>query len=119
MRKSMIVFAALTSITLPAVPTHAYGPVVALSLQSGSQSGSQGGNASIPNRPRDPQAEAYSRGRSLVSKKISCKKCAHPKGIKDAQAAQAVAQQVRNGEFDLKDDQRQLVVLYLKNRFGI
>lgn len=55
----------------------------------------------------------------MVSRKIGCKKCAYPGGVKDAATARTVAGKVRAGEFDLKDRERELVLLYLTNRFGI
>lgn len=120
MRNAVIFAAMFASLTFIAPPGHASGSVAALALQSGSQSGSQSGTATFPNRPpRDPAVEAHNRGKSLVSKKIGCKKCAHPGGVKDAAAARTVAAQVRGGEFNLKDNERQLVLLYLTNRFGI
>lgn len=116
MRNAVIFSAMIASLSLTTAPAQAFGSVVALALQSGSQSGS----ATFPNRPpRDPAVEAHKRGKSLVSKKIGCKKCAHPGGVKDAAAARTVAAQVRGGEFNLKNNERQLVLLYLTNRFGI
>ncbi len=120
MRK-VVFFAAVTaSLSLTAPPAQASGSVVALALQSGSQSGSQGSNTSYPGiPPRDPAVEAHNRGKSLVSRKIGCKKCVHSGGVKDAVVARTVADQVRGGEFDLKDNERQLVLFYLTKRFGI
>jgi hypothetical protein len=120
MRNAAIFAATIASLSLMAPPAQAFGSVIAIALQSGSQSGSQGGSGTFPTtRPRDPAAEAHSRGKSLVSKKISCKKCAHSGGVKDAAVARTVAAQVRQGEFDLKDNERQLVLFYLTKRFGI
>ena len=120
MRNAVIFAAMIASLSLAAPPAQAFSSVVALALQSGSQSGSQGGSATFPTLPpRDPAVEAHNRGKSLVSRKIGCKKCAHPGGVKDAAAARAVAAQVRGGEFDLKDNERQLVLFYLTKRFGI
>jgi len=116
MRNAAIFATTIASLSLMAPPAQAFGSVIALALQSGSQ----GGSATFPTtRPRDPAAEAHSRGKSLVSKKIGCKKCAHPGGVKDAAVARTVAAQVRQGEFDLKDNERQLVLFYLTKRFGI
>ena len=120
MRNALMFPTLIAAFSATALPVQASGPATAVALQSGSQSGSQSGGASFPNRPpRDPAVEAHNRGKSLVSKKIGCKKCAHPGGVKDAATARAVAAQVRAGEFDLKDNERQLVLFYLTNRFGI
>lgn len=120
MRNAMIFSALISALNVTALSAHAFVPVTAFALQSGSQSGSQGGGAGFPNRPpRDPAVEAHNRGKALVSKKIGCKKCAHPSGVKDSTTARAVAAQVRAGDFDLKDNERPLVLFYLTNRFGI
>ena len=120
MRKVVFFAAMIASLCLTESPAQASGSVIALSLQSGSQSGSQSGGGTFPTRPpRDPAVEAHKRGKALVSRKIGCKKCAHPGGVKDASVARTVAAQVRAGEFDLKDDERQLVLFYLTKRFGI
>lgn len=120
MRNAMIFTVLIAALNLAALPAHASVPAITLALQSGSQSGSQGGGASFPNRPpRDPAIEAHNRGKSLVSKKIGCKKCAYPGGVKDAATARSVAAQVRAGDFELDNNERQLVLFYLSNRFGI
>ena len=88
-------------------------------IASGTSGGGYGGGSgSYPSTPRDPAAEAYSRGKSMVSKRISCKKCAHPEGVKDTQTAKKVAARVRAGEFELKPEQREQVLYYLSRRFG-
>lgn len=120
MRNAIAFYVAIAALNAIALPAQASGPITALSLQSGSQSGSQSGGGTFPTLPpRDPAVEAHNRGKSLVSKKIGCKKCAHSGGVKDAATARTVAAQVRAGDFDLKDDERQLVLFYLANRFGI
>ena len=92
-------------------------PSVWASGTSGSGSGSGGGL--YPSVPRDPAAEAYSRGKSMVSKRIACKKCPFPEGVKDTPTAQKIAAQVRAGEFDLKPAEREQVIYYLSRRFGL
>ncbi|WP_341711808.1 hypothetical protein [Erythrobacter sp.] len=111
--KSAIFYVALASI-----PAQASGPVSILTLQSGSQGVLRSGTSSLPPVARDPAEIAYSKGKTLVSKRISCKTCAHPKGVKDAQTAQQVAQRVRTGEYELDAKERELVLFYLTNRFG-
>jgi hypothetical protein len=120
MRNAVIFAAMIASLSFTASPAQASGSAVVLALQSGSQSGGSSGSVRFPVLPpRDPAVEAHNRGKSLVSRKIGCKKCVHPGGVKDAEAARTVAAQVRAGEFDLKDKERQLVLFYLTKRFGI
>lgn len=118
MRKTLIIASVISSVVVTGPAAHASGALVAFGLQSGSEGGGQSGSARFPTRPRDPAEEAYSRGKSLVSRKISCKKCALPSGVKDVETARTVATQVRAGEFDLKDREREMVLFYLSNRFG-
>lgn len=94
-------------------------------LASGSGGGGGGGGGgygsgigTYPSTPRDPAAEAYSRGKSMVSRRIACKQCAYPDGVKDTPTAQKVAERVRAGEFDLKPGEREQVIHYLSRRFG-
>ncbi len=94
--------------------TFAGGPAMA----SGTSGGGYGGGGSYPSTPRDPAAEAYSRGQSMVKKRIACKKCAFPAGVQDTPTAKAVASRVRSGEFDLKSADREQVLYYLSRRFG-
>lgn len=89
-------------------------------LASGTSGGGLGsGSGSYQSAPRDPVAEAYSRGKSMVAKRIACKNCAFAQGIKDTATAQLVAARVRAGEFDLKPEDRGNVLLYLSRRFGV
>jgi hypothetical protein len=88
-------------------------------LASGTAGGGYGsGSGSSPSAPSDPAAEAYSRGKSMVSKRIACKKCAYPAGVGDTPTAQKVAARVRAGEFNLKPAEREQVLYYLSRRFG-
>lgn len=90
-----------------------------LALASGTSGGGSGsGSGSYPSAPRDPAAEAYSRGKSVVKKRIACKKCVYPEGIQDTPTAQKAAARVRAGEFELKPAEREQVLYYLSRRFG-
>ena len=94
-------------------------PSAFASGSGGGGGGSYGsGGGTFQTVPRDPAAEAYSRGKSMVSKRIACKKCPFPDGVKDTPTAQRVAERVRAGEFGLKPDERQQVLVYLSRRFG-
>ena len=87
-------------------------------LASGTSGSGGGGGGSYPSTPRDPVAEAYSRGKSMVKKRIACKKCAYPDGVQDTPTVQKVAARVRAGEFELKPADREQVLFYLQHRFG-
>lgn len=86
---------------------------------SGGGYGSGSGSASYPSTPRDPAAEAYSRGKSMVKKRIACKKCAYPEGVQDTPTALKASMRVRAGEFKLKPAEREQVLFYLQRRFGV
>lgn len=88
-------------------------------MASGTAGGDTGGVPTyFPSKPRDPVAEAYARGKWLVSRRISCKKCEFNTGVKDTATAQKVATRVRAGEFEIKPDDREQVLFYLSRRFG-
>jgi len=70
-------------------------------------------------QPRDPAKEAYSRGHRLFKKRIACKKCEYPKGFTDGATARKVKQRVRDGDFKLKSKERDFVLYYLSDRYGI
>lgn len=93
-------------------------PVVASGSGGGGGGGFSGGFGGGASVARDPAAEAYSRGKSMVSKRIACKKCAFPEGVKDTPTARDVAARVRAGEFALKPAERDQVLYYLSQRFG-
>lgn len=119
MYKSLAIVSVIAGLSLITPGAQASGPVLAF-VQSGSQGGGYGGSQTLPpSEPRDPAVEAHNRGRSLVAKKITCKKCAYPRGVKNVETASAVAKQVRAGEFELTNEERELVLLYLYNRFGV
>lgn len=86
-----------------------------------SGSGSRGGGFSGGgfSQPRDPAKEAYSRGHRLFKKRIACKKCEYPKGFSDGATARKVKQRVRDGDFKLKSKERDFVIYYLSDRYGI
>lgn len=85
-------------------------------------SGSRGGGGYSGggfSQPRDPAKEAYSRGHRLFKKRIICKKCEYPKGFTDGATARKVKQRVRDGDFKLKTKERDFVLYYLSDRYGI
>lgn len=96
-------------------------PIAFASGSGGGGSGGGGYGSGIGNYPStqfDLATEAYTRGKSMVSRRIGCKTCAYPDGVKDKATAQKVAERVRAGEFDLKPREREQVMYYLSRRFG-
>ncbi len=85
---------------------------------SGTAGGYSGGYDPVVSVPRDPAAEAFSRGKSMLKKRVACKTCAFPGGVQDRATALAAAMRIRAGEFELKTDERNQVLFYLSRRFG-
>jgi hypothetical protein len=95
-------------------------PVPALASGSGGGGyGGGGGSYPAPSAPRDPYADAYSRGKSQFKKHITCGKCAYPEGVHDSVTAGKVARRVRAGEFSLNEKQRGDLMIFLQRRYGI
>lgn len=90
-------------------------------LASGSGSGGVGGSypTYAPSAPRDPYADAYSRGKSQFKKRITCKKCDYPQGVLDSVTAGKVAKRVSSGEFQLTEKQQSDLMIFLKRRYGV
>ncbi|MBA4051484.1 MAG: hypothetical protein C0472_06260 [Erythrobacter sp.] len=88
-------------------------------LASGSGSGPApiGGSKSF-----DPVLEQQRRleqqARSQIKKRISCKTCQYKEGV-TRQNAGAVAEAVRGGSFELTQKDREVVLAYLKQRYGV
>ncbi len=91
-------------------------PAFASGSRSGGGGGFSGGGFS---QPRDPAKEAYSRGHRAFKKRIACKKCEYPKGFSDAATARKVKQRVRDGDFKLKSKERNFLIHYLSERYGV
>lgn len=104
-----------------------YGAVLALAVApasasaSGSGSGSRGGfgNGGFNSGSAVSEADRLVRhGRSQVRKRITCRKCDYHDRLDDQTAAE-VAKAVRDGRFNLKDDDRVAVLYYLRSRYGV
>jgi hypothetical protein len=54
----------------------------------------------------------------MVGKRIACRQCAYPDGVRDTRTAQLVAARVLAGEFGLDAADRGQVLFYLPRRFG-
>jgi len=92
----------------------------ALASGSGTRGGGGGGfSGGGFSQQRDPAKEAYRRGFKLFKKRITCKKCAYPKGVRDTVTAKQVAQGVRDGKFKLKSNERDLVLYFLSDRYSV
>jgi hypothetical protein len=92
-------------------------------LASGSGSGTGGGGGAIggPNRfdpVLDQQRRLEQQGRTQVKKRITCKTCQYKDGVTHQNAA-TVAQAVRGGSFELTQKDREAVLAYLKQRYGV
>lgn len=112
--KVALISATVMAIAVTAIPAEASG--------SGSGSGSRGGigsygSGSGASRLSD-QDRLVRRGRSQTRRHITCSKCDYHDRLDDSTAAE-VAQAVRSGRFDLKDEDRVAVLLYLRDRYGV
>lgn len=109
--KRMIVSVVLAATAAVATPALASG------------SGSGGGGAAVGGFNRfhsvlDEQQRLEQRGRSQVKKRITCTACEYKDGI-TRQNAGAVAQAVRSGSFELTKKNREAVLFFLKQRYGV
>lgn len=109
--KRMMVSMVLAAMAVAATPALASG------------SGSGGGGASIGgSNSFDPVLEQQRRleqqARSQIKKRISCKTCQYKEGV-TRQNAGAVAEAVRGGSFELTQKDREVVLAYLKQRYGV
>lgn len=109
--KRMMISMVLAAMAVAATPALASG------------SGSGGGGASIGgSNSFDPVLEQQRRleqqARSQIKKRISCKTCQYKEGV-TRQNASAVAAAVRGGSFELTQKDREVVLAYLKQRYGV
>jgi hypothetical protein len=109
MIRKVLTFSLIVSVAiLASAPTFA----------SGSGGGGYG-NYPESSAPRDPYAEAYSRGKSQFKKRIICKTCPYPKGVHDSVTADMIAKRVRSGEFGLNEKQANDMMIFLQRRYGV
>lgn len=73
----------------------------------------RGTNSNISNERR-----LIARGRTQVRRYITCKSCEYHNNL-NRDTAREVAQAVRAGRFNIKDDRRKFVLAYLNDRYGI
>lgn len=109
--KRMMVSMVLAAMAVAATPALASG------------SGSGGGGASIGgSNSFDPVLEQQRRleqqARAQIKKRISCKTCQYKEGV-TRQNAGAVAEAVRGGSFEFTQKDREAVLAYLKQRYGV
>lgn len=103
---------AVTIVVLAPMPLRASG-------SGGGGYGSGSGSYPAPSTPRDPYADAYSRGKSQFKKRITCKTCAYPEGVHDSVTAGKVAKRASLGEFQLNEKQRRDLMIFLQRRYGV
>ncbi len=73
----------------------------------------RGTNSRISNEDR-----LINQGRAQVRRYITCKSCAYHNNL-NRETAPKVAQAVRAGRFEIKDNRRNAVLAYIKKRYGI
>jgi len=62
--------------------------------------------------------QVLARGRTQVRRYITCKSCRYHDNL-NRETALEIAQAVRAGRFDIKDNRRDAVLAYLNERYGI
>ena len=92
-------------------------------LASGSGGGAGGGfgGGGVPganNSQARELARLVRRGRTQVKKRITCKTCELHKQLNKDNALQ-VARNVINGQYGIKEKDRQAVLLYLRDRYKL
>ena len=91
-------------------------------LASGSGSGGGGGfgnfGGSGANSQNRELERLYRKGRSQVRKHITCKDCEYHNQLTKSNARQ-VAREVINGKFDLNENNRTAVLIYLRDRYDL
>lgn len=108
--KRMIVSVMLAAMAAAATPVLASG--------SGTGSGASVGGFNRFDSVLDQQRQLEERGRSQVKKRITCKACEYKDGV-TRQNAGTVAQAVRSGTFEFTQKDREAVLFYLKQRYGV
>ncbi len=92
-------------------------PAFASGSGGGGGGGFSGGSGASASRITEAQ-RLERRGKSQVRKRITCKKCSY-NGKLNQQSAPEVAKAVRAGEFKLTDKNRNAVLFYLRQRYGV
>lgn len=97
----------------------ALGVMAAPAFASGSGSAPAPRGSDFESTPRQTEAQRMERrGATQVNRKITCKKCEY-NGRLNASTAPEIAQGVRNGKFELSDGDRQAVLFFLRQRYGV
>lgn len=110
MKKLSLIFAGASLVFAFQAPALASG---------GSGGGGFSGGSLGTSKPRDPYADAYSKGKRAFKKRITCKKCTYSSGVNNSKMAREVAAKVKAGEFKLKPTQRRALLFYLSERYAI
>ncbi|MBY0448337.1 MAG: hypothetical protein K2P95_06565 [Hyphomonadaceae bacterium] len=64
-------------------------------------------------------ADAYTRGKAIFSRKVSCDECKVPGGPNTPEEAAAVLKRVKAGEFGLDKSEQEAVAAFLERRFKV
>ena len=113
--KNVIISAAVLGLALTS------SPVLASGSGGGGGGGGFGGSFSGGSGSSSRLSEAdrlERRGKSQVRKRITCKKCDY-NGRLNKQTASEVAKAVRSGKYELTSRNRQAVLFYLRQRYGV
>lgn len=110
--KGAVITAAMLALAATSTPALASG-----SGGGYSGGGGFGGGSSVQNRVSD-QDRLIRRGRSQVRRHITCRNCDYNDRLNRGTAAE-VAQAVRDGQFEIKDNDRAAVLYYLRDRYGV
>ena len=102
--------AALVGLASPALASGSSGS------GSGAGAGSFGG-AGNSQQSRELQ-RLFRRGRSQVREHITCKECEFHRRL-NRNTAVEVAQNVVNGKYDIKEEDRTAVLVYLRDRYNL
>jgi len=109
--KRMMVSVVLAAMAAAATP--------ALASGSGSGGGAvSGGGLGTLDPILSQQQRLAQQGRSQVKKHITCKACEYKDGVTRQNAA-VIAQAVRGGKFEFTQKDREAVLFYLKQRYGV
>lgn len=108
--KRMVFSVVLAAVAAAATP--------ALASGSGKGGGGSVGGFNNFDSVVEQQRRFEEQGRAQVKKRITCKACEYKDGVTRENAG-TIAQSVRGGKFQLTDKDRQAVLAYLKQRYGV
>lgn len=116
--KKIVIAAATLALVYAASPALASGSGSGSGGGGGGFSSGFGGANSAQNQALREQQRQFRRGRSQVKKHITCKKCDYHKKLNKTNALE-VAQKVIDGQYALKTEDRNAVLIYLRDRYKL